>query len=138
MAINQKFTAYSKATGEVLYDGVGDNPEIMETAEIGILLGERHGQGWLSGNTYNPLPSPPSSHHRFNYTTKQWADPRTPDTEWPLVRAKRNILLQQSDWTQLPDVPLETKETWAVYRQALRDVTDQSDPFNIVWPAAPG
>jgi hypothetical protein len=30
-----------------------------------------------------------------------------------------------------------TKEVWAAYRQALRDVTLQPDPFNIVWPTPP-
>jgi hypothetical protein len=54
------------------------------------------------------------------------------------LRVKRNQLLAQSDWTQLPDVPLETKEAWAVYRQALRDITEQEGyPFNIVWPTPP-
>lgn len=53
------------------------------------------------------------------------------------MRSKRDLLLKESDWTQLPDVPLATKEKWAVYRQALRDITQQSDPFNIVWPEPP-
>ena len=79
----------------------------------------------------------PSKNHIFDYATKQWIDPRTPDTEWPLVRADRDRRLQATDWTQLPDVPLATKEAWATYRQALRDVTLQPDPFNIVWPVLP-
>lgn len=83
------------------------------------------------------MPAKPSEYHVFDYSMKQWTDPRTPDTEWPLVRAKRDRLLQASDWTQLPDVPLATKEAWAAYRQALRDVTLQSDPFNITWPELP-
>ena len=57
---------------------------------------------------------------------------------WLEVKRVRGVLLQQSDWTQLPDVPLATKEPWAEYRQALRDITDQPDPFNIVWPVVPG
>lgn len=96
------------------------------------------GKDYFDGEKVAPLPAPPSSHHIFNYTTKRWEDPRTDDTEWPLVRARRNDMLSASDWTQLPDVPLNTKEAWAVYRQALRDVTEQLDPFNIVWPVAPG
>lgn len=84
-----------------------------------------------------PKPKKPTQHHTFDYTTKQWVDPRTPETEWPLVRAKRDRLIAATDWTQLPDVPLTTKEVWANYRQALRDVTLQADPFNIVWPVAP-
>jgi hypothetical protein len=42
-------------------------------------------------------------------------------------------------WTQLPDAALTNTETanWASYRQALRNITTQSDPFNIIWPTAP-
>lgn len=55
-----------------------------------------------------------------------------------MALARRFDLLQQSDWTQLPDVLLETKTQWATYRQALRDITDQPGyPFNIVWPTPP-
>lgn len=41
-----------------------------------------------------------------------------------LVRMERNILLSQSDWTQMPDSPLsdEKKTEWATYRQELRDL----------------
>jgi hypothetical protein len=37
-----------------------------------------------------------------------------------VMRAVRNDLLAQSDWTQLPDAPVN-REAWAKYRQALRD-----------------
>lgn len=59
--------------------------------------------------------------------------------QWSVVRADRNQRLASCDWTQLPDSPLsnEEKAQWATYRQALRDVTQQSDPFAIVWPTAP-
>jgi hypothetical protein len=50
--------------------------------------------------------------------------------DWAAInRGKRDQLLKKSDWTQLPDVPLETKEAWAAYRQALRDLPD-----NVNWP----
>ena len=55
-----------------------------------------------------------------------------------MMRSSVDALLAQSDWTQLPDAPLATKETWAIYRQAMRDVTLQPDPFSVVWPVAPG
>lgn len=83
------------------------------------------------------MPEKPSQYHAFDYITKQWVDPRTSESEWTLVRAERDRRLVACDWTQLPDVPLETKEKWAEYRQALRDITLQPDPFNIVWPAQP-
>lgn len=56
------------------------------------------------------------------------------EAEWTVVREKRNKLLLESDWTQLPDIPSELKAKWAIYRQELRDITTQLDPFNIVYP----
>lgn len=53
------------------------------------------------------------------------------------LRSKRNTLLAASDWTQLPDAPVD-QTAWAAYRQALRDVTDQEGfPANVVWPDKP-
>ena len=50
------------------------------------------------------------------------------------VRAKRNQLLVQSDWTQVADVPVD-KAAWAIYRQALRDITTQEEfPLEVIWP----
>jgi hypothetical protein len=61
------------------------------------------------------------------------------DRQWSDVRYQRNQSLSECDWTQLPDSPLtsEKKEEWVVYRQDLRDVTLQPDPFNITWPTKP-
>ena len=54
------------------------------------------------------------------------------------ARFQRDVLLQQSDWTQLPDVPQAVKDKWAVYRQALRDIPQQEGfPRNIQWPQNP-
>jgi hypothetical protein len=54
------------------------------------------------------------------------------------IRGERNALLVSSDWTQASDVPQATKDAWAVYRQALRDVPQQSGfPTNITWPTKP-
>jgi hypothetical protein len=57
-------------------------------------------------------------------------------SQWANVRDQRNSLLQATDWTQLPDSPAD-KTAYEVYRQQLRDVTTQSDPFNLVWPVKP-
>ena len=61
------------------------------------------------------------------------------ESQWAKIRSQRDSLLAACDWTQLPDVPLDTeqKQAWVVYRQALRDVTSQADPYNIEWPVAP-
>jgi hypothetical protein len=56
-----------------------------------------------------------------------------------VVRSERDVKLQACDWTVLPDVPMDAskKTEWETYRQELRDITDQSDPFNITWPSPP-
>jgi hypothetical protein len=54
-------------------------------------------------------------------------------TQWTVIRSQRNQLLKDCDWTQLADAPVDKAE-WATYRQELRDITKQSDPFNITWP----
>lgn len=59
-----------------------------------------------------------------------------PAVQWAEVRAERNALLAACDWTQLPDAPVDAV-AWADYRQALRDITLQDDPFNITWPKEP-
>lgn len=56
--------------------------------------------------------------------------------QWNVIRAERNRLLVESDWTQLPDAPVDAA-VWVTYRQALRDVTTQANPFAIVWPESP-
>lgn len=54
------------------------------------------------------------------------------------MRAERNSLLKQSDWTQLPDVPENTAIKYKEYRQLLRDIPHQSGfPFEIEWPKHP-
>lgn len=55
-----------------------------------------------------------------------------------IARNQRNNLLAASDWTQLPDVPEALKSAWVEYRQALRDITQQSNfPSIIQWPTEP-
>jgi hypothetical protein len=63
------------------------------------------------------------------------------DAQWNSVRAQQSDLLYKSDWTcSVVDPPapiLAQRDQWVAYRQALRDVTKQSDPFSITWPSAP-
>jgi hypothetical protein len=55
-----------------------------------------------------------------------------------LERESRDQLLAETDWTQTVDVPQATKDKWAPYRQALRDVPQQAGfPDNIQWPSKP-
>jgi len=54
------------------------------------------------------------------------------------VRMQRNALLAETDWTQAGDVPQATKDAWASYRQALRDIPQQAGfPINVTFPTKP-
>jgi hypothetical protein len=53
------------------------------------------------------------------------------------VRDERTKKLAETDWTQLTDAPVNGA-AWATYRQALRDVTTQETfPWDTVWPTKP-
>lgn len=61
-----------------------------------------------------------------------------PDTSERDARLERYKRLAVTDWTQNADIPQATKDLWAPYRQALRDVPQQAGfPNNIVWPTPP-
>ena len=51
----------------------------------------------------------------------------------------RDEELTNSDWTQMPDSPLDadTKAAWATYRQALRDLPSQEGFPNVAFPTPP-
>lgn len=54
--------------------------------------------------------------------------------------ALRDKLLEETDWTQVLDSPIdaETREAYRVYRQALRDIPEQEGfPEAIIWPELP-
>lgn len=60
------------------------------------------------------------------------------ERQWMDVRRRRDQLLSECDWTQLPDVAESTRAAWAPYRQALRDLTEAASPPDVVWPTMPG
>lgn len=73
-------------------------------------------------------------------TLKQrlWID--NPDAVTDGIRNIRNQLLQDSDWTQLVDSPLDSaaKSLWATYRQDLRDITENIDENGeVTFPTKP-
>jgi hypothetical protein len=80
----------------------------------------------------------------WSNATFTWNDSRTTeeqnsDAEGVAI-STRDALLSQSDWVVVRAVdqgtPIPTD--WQTYRQALRDITNQSKyPTNIVWPVAP-
>jgi len=63
----------------------------------------------------------------ITFKAKRWAE--NTEAVKASLRPERDRLLDASDWTQLIDSPLDeiARDAWAVYRQDLRDLTDNVD-----------
>lgn len=59
------------------------------------------------------------------------------ETLWERIREVRNTLLLETDWIALTDVTISNKDEWFAYRQALRDMTNTDNPFDVVIPTKP-
>lgn len=65
--------------------------------------------------------------------------------KWQEIRDQRDYMLSLLDWRfiryqsqiRLSITPTDNIEDLDTYAQELRDITLQSDPYNIVWPIAP-
>ncbi len=78
-----------------------------------------------SGKVYTVKVESTTSDEQTDLTNQQWVN----------VRSERDLKLQETDWRAGIDLTLS--DDWKTYRQALRDITTQSDPFNITWPTKP-
>lgn len=81
----------------------------------------------------------PHRNASWDNATMAWVDNRTEARAWADVRAQRDALLAGCDWitVRAVDQGVAVPAEWATYRQALRDITEQLDPFDITWPVAP-
>lgn len=69
-------------------------------------------------------------------------EPQVTQKLWDSVRERRNQLLEESDWTELPSVTGQKSDqwiqAWKQYRSQLRNITSQSaDPEMVEWPTPP-
>lgn len=137
------YCEYDAITGRIL--SVGEYPDSLGSTALAhftnptltgidpLFRGTTH--YIIEGNVV-AFPEKPNKYVTWDWETKQWKL----DTEQAevAVKQRRSVLLLASDWTQLPDVPLETKEAWKKYRQALRDITEHPGyPFEVSWPELP-
>jgi hypothetical protein len=93
----------------LIRSNIAPSPQDGETVEAGIPEG------------YTPRPEG-ARIARFTIRSQHWEDPRSPaqkiEDEANAAREKRDRLLAECDWTQMPDVALERKSAWAADRQA--------------------
>ena len=96
-------------------------------------IGQEHSVETLEWNPDNDMTKPTQAE------LKARLDEILLEESWYTLRGRRNTLLKESDWCIGNDSPLnvEDKTAWVSYRQELRDVPNQSDPNNIIWPTKP-
>lgn len=134
------FTIYNTSTGQIRVSGEAPDYDLQvcQNGESKLPLLSRPTEQYIENGELMDMGDPPQWYYTFDYTTKRWIDARTQEEKIIEIQVKRNQLLKESDWTQLPDVPLSTKEQWATYRQALRDITlQQGYPNDVEWPTSP-
>lgn len=118
------FTTYKTATGEITSCGSTN----VALSDIATLTGESVIEGIYEAEKYKIIDGS--------------AVEQTIDWKKSL-RTQRNVLLAESDWTQMSDSPLnDSKKTeWATYRQTLRDLPAQygaSDTMaDVTFPTEP-
>jgi hypothetical protein len=129
--------------GEIFGRGYSDrteNPLLAQGAVERVWLSSEPpalGTARWSKRGFAKLGDPPTRHHRFNYTSLEWVLDES--AAWREVRGIRDERMAASDWVRLraADLGEPVPPEWLDYRQALRDITKQADPLNIVWPQAP-
>ena len=60
-------------------------------------------------------------------------------TSWDDIRAKRNAILQNTDWTMTTGATVDQAQ-WAAYRQVIRDIPQTysgKTPDEVVWLTQP-
>jgi len=82
-----------------------------------------------------------TKHTSWDSETQSWVTDRPSLLD--NIRVDRNMLLKNTDWTQVTDAPFssEKKQEFVTYRQALRDMPSTYEnvgaPGDVVWPTPP-
>lgn len=106
---------------------VDDNNQIQELSEELKLA-------------YRNIPGPT---YLWNPRQGGWIDTRTQEEivqqQWDLIKRQQKQILNNTDWLVIRAIDTNTTipADWQQYRQQIRDITNQQDPFNIQWPVPP-
>lgn len=137
-----KFTCID-ACGRVLSQGVAAHPEALAADGLTVICGElapphtyREGDAWV------PIPPSPSRQHKFDWTTKQWRDPRSIEqrrqAQWLAIkRARATAEAAGFTWNGArfdSDAVAQSRIQGAVQLATLANANSQ--PFSIDWTLA--
>ena len=117
------YLIYNKITNEVLM-----SKQQLHNVEATI---------GIHGEDYDYIEAPDDFQSvKYEFVIDGVAIPKVIDP-YERLRETRDMLLKNSDWTQVRDVPVD-QTAWELYRQQLRDLpANTADPANPEWPTPP-
>lgn len=138
-------TIYDLKTGLILNEISGSAAVVLANVDAGKAYIEgswpAHRYRIVNGQPVEYVPDKPdlTETRDYDWDAEQWrwVPVLTVAGHWQEVRRERNRRIAATDWTQDRDIPEAVSQKWQSYRQALRDVTKQSDPTKIEWPKEP-
>ena len=105
--------------------------------------------GWMASNNVIEVEEWPTIDHDTQKLEKtdgsivdgKWRNfvvrEKSNNEKWDILRGERNLLLANSDFTQLDDSPKD-KLKWESYRKALRDLPETyPNADDVIWPDEP-
>lgn len=120
-------TIYNKSTGEILRSFSGSE----ELIKLNVKDNESYVEGGYTKDNEKVVEGV------ITLISDEEIESRALAVAWQSFKTSRNLMLQSCDWTQVPDAPAD-KDAWASYRQALRDLPDNTlDVRNVIWPTPP-
>jgi hypothetical protein len=130
---------FSPDDGRFLRSVESQNQEVLDrnTPEGSVFVdGDYDLNYYLEGGVVVKQPEKPSELHMFDFQSKTWK------VSALAVKSKRVLLLEHSDWTDTLSAQSRLGEVlyaaWQTYRQALRDLPEQTGfPEEVVWPIPP-
>jgi hypothetical protein len=145
------FITYNNTTGQILQTTVTTSEEniILDGTQLSLLEvpepidNEKY---YLDPQSLQTIafPEKTDKNYTWDWSTKTWQDLRTQEQKYTeadkLIKQQRKQALMNSDWVVIKaleqGVPIP--EAWSIYRQQLRDITQQSNyPFTVTWPTPP-
>lgn len=96
----------------------------------------------LSDNAYIPQDPANTDYRKYQEWLAEGHTPAPVPTipiTWDTIRAQRDQLIRNSDWTMVSDATVD-QLAWAQYRQELRDLPQTyaaTGPESVVWPEPP-
>jgi hypothetical protein len=136
-----KFIKFNNLTGEILGTIICSEPSFLPEDNVSYIETEETTEinfdtMMVVNNEIVNRPARPSSNHFW--IDGEWI--LNEEAEAERVRCIRDELLKECDWVTAKSYETQTSvpESWAAYRQALRDIPQQSNfPANVVFPEKP-